>query len=297
MSTTVRKAVIPAAGNATRFLPATKAQPKAMLALLDKPAIQYVVEEAVAAGITDILVITGRGTQAVVDHFDRALELERELEQSGKTVALAHVRSTSDLARIHYVRQGEALGLGHAVLMGRAFVGDEPFAVLLPDDLMVDNAVLLKRMIAAYEDHAGSVVAFREVPRAEVSAYGVADVGTEQIEPNLLPLRGVVEKPTEADAPSNYIATGRYVFSPGIFDCLEKVTPGKGGEIQLTDGIALLIEREPVFAAIFESGRHDVGTPLDFLQAAVTLAADRPDMGPAFLEFLTNFMRERGLGS
>jgi UTP--glucose-1-phosphate uridylyltransferase len=193
------------------------------------------------------------------------------------------------------VRQGEALGLGHAVSIGRAFVGDEPFAVLLPDDLMIDDAALLKRMIAAYDDHAGSVVAFREVPREEVSAYGVADVGAEAVDDGLLPLRGVVEKPSVAEAPSNFIATGRYVFSPTIFECLEKVTPGRGGEIQLTDGIALLIEREPVFASIFDTGRYDVGTPLDFLQAAVALAADRPDMGPAFRAFLTAFVRERGL--
>jgi UTP--glucose-1-phosphate uridylyltransferase len=266
-----------------------------MLALLDNPAIQYVVEEAVAAGITDILVVTGRGTRAVADHFDRAPELERELESSGKLEALAHVRSTSDLARLHYVRQGEALGLGHAVLMGRAFVGDEPFAVLLPDDLMIDDAVLLRRMVAALDDHGGSVVAFRQVSQEEVSAYGVADVADGDVAPGLLPLRGIVEKPRVEDAPSNLIATGRYVFTPAIFDCLDKVTPGAGGEIQLTDGIALLTEREPVFAAVFEHGRHDVGTPLDFLEAAVTLAADRPDMGPAFLAFLTRFMRERGL--
>ncbi|MGE0795249.1 MAG: UTP--glucose-1-phosphate uridylyltransferase GalU [Acidimicrobiia bacterium] len=297
MTSTVRKAVIPSAGNATRFLPATKAQPKAMLALVDKPAIQYVVEEAVAAGITEILVITGRGTQSVVDHFDRAPELERELEATGKLEALAHVRSSSDLASLHYLRQGRALGLGHAVLMGRAFVGDEPFAVLLPDELMVDDATLLKRMITAYDDHGGSVVAFREVPREEVSSYGVAAVGAHAVEADLLPLLGVVEKPSVEDAPSNFIATGRYVFSPAVFDCLEKVAPGRGGEIQLTDGMALLIEREPVFAAVFEHGRHDVGTPLDFLQAAVTLAADRPDLGPAFLAFLADFMRQRGLGS
>jgi UTP--glucose-1-phosphate uridylyltransferase len=291
--TTVRKAVIPAAGNATRFLPATKAQPKAMLPLVDRPAIQYVVEEAAAAGITDVLVVTGRSTRGVADHFDRAPELEQELEAAGKVDALAQVRAASGLARMHYVRQGEARGLGHAVLTGRAFVGDEPFAVLLPDDLMLDDAALLRRMIAAHDRQGGSVVAFREVPHEEVGAYGVADVGAGEVEPGLLPLRGVVEKPAPADAPSDYIATGRYVFDPAIFECLEGVAPGRGGEIQLTDGIAGLIQRAPVFAAVFDEGRYDVGTPLDLLEAAVILAAGRPDIGPAFLDFLDGFVRDR----
>ncbi len=285
----VRKAVLPAGGNSTRFLPATKAQPKAMLALVDRPAIQYVVEEAVGAGITDILVVTGRGTRAVADHFDRAPELERELELSGKLEALEHVRSVSDLANLHFVRQGQALGLGHAVGRARAFVGDDPFAVLLPDELMVDDSSLLKTMIAAYGEHGGSVVAFRDVPREEVSAYGVAEVEPEPVAESLLRLKGIVEKPDPADAPSSYIATGRYVFTPTIFECLERVRPGKGGEIQLTDAIALLILREPVYASVFEKGRYDVGTPLDFLIAAVELAADRPDIGPRFGEFLAAF--------
>lgn len=291
----VRKAVLPAGGNSTRFLPATKAQPKAMLPLVDKPAIQYVVEEAVLAGITDILVVTGRITRAVADHFDRAPELERELDTAGKADALEAVRSVSDMARMHYVRQGQALGLGHAVGVARAFVGDEPFAVLLPDDLMVDDATLLKNMIAASAEHAGSVVAFREVPRDEVSAYGVAEVDPEPVTEGLMRLRGIVEKPDPEDAPSTYIATGRYVFTPTIFECLERVRPGKGGEIQLTDAISLLILQEPVFAAIFEKGRFDVGTPLDFLQAAVQLTLDRPDLGPSFAEFLTALVRDRGL--
>ncbi len=291
----VRKAVLPAGGNSTRFLPATKAQPKAMLPLVDRPAIQYVVEEAVAAGITDILVVTGRVTRAVADHFDRAPELERELEEGGKLESLEHVRSIADLARLHYVRQGQALGLGHAVSVARAFVGDEPFAVLLPDELMVDDAALMKTMIAAHGEHGGSVVAFREVPKEDVGAYGVADVEPEPVAHALLRLKGIVEKPDPADAPSNLIATGRYVFSPTIFECLERVAPGKAGEIQLTDAISLLIEREPVYAAVFEKGRFDVGTPLDFLEAAVALAADRPDIGPAFRAFLSAFVKENGL--
>jgi UTP--glucose-1-phosphate uridylyltransferase len=295
MTSLVRKAILPAAGNATRFLPATKAQPKAMLPLLDKPAIQYVVEEAVAAGITDILVVTGRGTRGVADHFDRAPELERELTAKGKLDELALITDVTELARLHFVRQGEAKGLGHAVSLGRAFVGDEPFAVLLPDDLMIDRAALLRSMIEAFDTHGGSVVAFQEMPLEEVVAYGVAAVDPTPVADGLLRLRGVVEKPTIDEAPSRFGSTGRYVFSPAIFDCIDQTKPGRNGEIQLTDAIAMLLEDEPVFAKVFDSGRHDVGTPLDFLRTSVVLAADRPDLGPPFLEFLSRFARERGL--
>jgi UTP--glucose-1-phosphate uridylyltransferase len=291
----VRKAVIPAAGLGTRFLPATKAQPKEMLPVLDKPAIQYVVEEAVLAGITDILIITGRGKRAIGDHFDRHPELEQELLAAGKLEALANVRSLADLANLHYTRQGEPRGLGHAVSMAKAFIGDEPFVVMLPDDLMCDDAALLKNMIAAYDRHLGSVVAFRDVPRAEIAAYGCADPDPEPVEPGLVRLRGIVEKPDPEDAPSTLAATGRYVFSPTIFSCLERVVPGKGGEIQLTDGIALLMEEEPVFGAVFERGRFDVGKPIDLLKATVELAFDRPDLAPEFRAFLADFVKSRGL--
>jgi UTP--glucose-1-phosphate uridylyltransferase len=292
---TVRKAVIPAAGLGTRFLPATKAQPKEMLPVLDKPAIQYVVEEAVLAGITDILIITGRGKRAIGDHFDRHPELEQELLATGKLEALANVRSLADLANLHYTRQGEPRGLGHAVSMARAFIGDEPFVVMLPDDLMVDDGALLKNMIAAYDRHQGSVVAFRDVPRAEIKAYGCADPEPEPVEPGLVRLRGIVEKPDPADAPSTLAATGRYVFSPTIFSCLERVVPGKGNEIQLTDGIALLMEQEPVYGAVFDTGRFDVGKPIDHLKATVELAFDRPDLAPEFRAFLAEFVKSRGL--
>src|SRR5687768_17150800 len=227
----VRKAVIPAAGLGTRFLPATKAQPKEMLPVLDKPAIQYVVEEAVQAGITDILIITGRGKRAIGDHFDRHPELEAELESTGKHEALANVRSLADLANLHYVRQGEPRGLGHAVGMASAFIGDEPFVVMLPDDLMVDEAALLRRMVESYGHHGGSVVAFRDVPRAEIKAYGCADPEPEPVEAGLIRLRGIIEKPDPEEAPSTLAATGRYVFTPTIFDCIEQVAPGKGNEI------------------------------------------------------------------
>ena len=289
----VTKAVIPAAGLGTRFLPATKAQQKAMLPLLEKPSIQYVVEEAVLAGITDIIVITGRGSRAIVDHFDRAPELEELLERTGKIDALEAVRSLDDIANLHFVRQGDAKGLGHAVRCGEAFVGDSPFAVLLPDDLMIDEASLLKGMIAAFHEHGGSVVAFRDVPREEVSAYGVADV-SQTVSESLHRLRGVVEKPAVDAAPSTLIATGRYVFTPAIFECIAKVTPGKGGEIQLTDAISMLAESEPVFAMQFDRGRYDVGTPIEHLKATVELAANHPEMGTEFRAFLADFVK-RGL--
>jgi UTP--glucose-1-phosphate uridylyltransferase len=286
----VTKAVIPAAGLGTRFLPATKAQQKAMLPLLEKPSIQYVVEEAVTAGITDIIVVTGRGGRSIADHFDRAPELEDLLERAGKVDALRNVRSLADMANLHFVRQGEARGLGHAVRCAEAFVGDDPFAVLLPDDLMIDDAALLTAMVSAYGEHGGSVVAFRDVPREEVSAYGVADVA-EKVADNLYRLRRVVEKPAAADAPSTLIATGRYVFSPAIFDCIAKVEPGKGGEIQLTDAITMLAEEEPIFAIVFDEGRFDVGTPIEHLKATVELASRHPELGKEFRAFLAEFVQ------
>jgi UTP--glucose-1-phosphate uridylyltransferase len=294
-SRTVRKAVIPAAGLGTRFLPATKAQPKEMLPVLDKPAIQYVVEEAVAGGITDILIITGRGKRAIGDHFDRHPELEAELEAAGKVEALNAVRSIADLAHLHYVRQGEARGLGHAVSMGRAFVGDEPFVVMLPDDIMVDDADLLGRMIDAYDRHHGSVIAFMDVPRAEIQAYGCADPEPGTVEDGLIRLRGMVEKPDPETAPSTLAATGRYVFAPAIFECIDRVEPGKGGEIQLTDAIDLLLQQEPVFGAVFDKGRFDVGKPIDHLKATVALANERGDLAPEFRAFLADFVKKHGI--
>lgn len=288
----VTKAVIPAAGLGTRFLPATKAQQKAMLPLLEKPGIQYVVEEAVLAGITDIIVVTGRGGRSIADHFDRAPELEEVLEKGGKHEAAQSVRDLAEIANLHFVRQGEARGLGHAVRCAEAFVGDSAFAVLLPDDLMIDDATLLKRMIGAFDEHGGSVVAFRDVPREEVSAYGVAKV-TEQVADDLFRLTGMVEKPAADVAPSTFIATGRYVFSPAIFDCIARVQPGKGGEIQLTDAIELLATQEQVFAAIFDTGRYDVGTPIEHLKATVELAAAHPELGPEFRAFLDEFTARR----
>ncbi|MBA2626033.1 MAG: UTP--glucose-1-phosphate uridylyltransferase GalU [Acidimicrobiia bacterium] len=294
----VRKAVIPAAGLGTRFLPVTKAVPKEMLPLIDIPAMQYVVEEASLAGLDDVLVVTGRSKRAIEDHFDRAPELELELERDGKTELLAAVREPTGLATMHYVRQGEALGLGHAVGKARPHVGDEPFAVLLGDDVMVDDAALLRGMVAAARAREASVVALRAVPPEEISAYGCADAGgAAPGEDSLVPIRAIVEKPAAEDAPSNLAVMGRYVFSPRIFDALERTAPGKGGEIQLTDAIALLLAEEPVHGYVFTEGRYDIGKKVDYLRATVELGAARPDVGPEFRAFLADFARREGLGT
>jgi UTP--glucose-1-phosphate uridylyltransferase len=289
----VRKAVIPAAGLGTRFLPATKAQPKEMLPVVDTPAIQYVVEEAVAAGCDDILIITGRNKRAIEDHFDRNVELELELEQRGKAAELADVRRLADIADIHYVRQGEALGLGHAVGMARKHVGDEPFCVLLGDDLM-DNPELLVAMIDAEERLQRSVIALMEVEPSQISLYGCAAADATD-DARLVQLRGLVEKPSVEDAPSNLAVMGRYVFTASIFDALDRITPGKGGELQLTDAIELLLGEQEVYGLTFTEGRFDTGNKLDYLKATVELGLRRPDLGPAFGEWLAEHVRARGL--
>ncbi len=295
MSNDVRCAVIPAAGLGTRFLPATKAQPKEMLPVVDKPAIQYVVEEAVEAGIDDILIITGRGKRSIEDHFDRQFELEYFLENKGKDRMLTEVRDLADLADIHYVRQGEPLGLGHAVSVARKHVGDRAFAVMLGDDLMVDDSKVLRAMIAAHGVHDAPVVALREVPEAEISSYGCADIGGVDPghEPGVVQIHGIVEKPDPADAPSSMAVMGRYVFTPEIFDILDRVEPGVGGEIQLTDAIAELITNGDVFGYAFSEGRYDIGAKLDYLRATVELALERDDLGEAFEAFLTDLMARR----
>jgi UTP--glucose-1-phosphate uridylyltransferase len=284
----VRKAVIPAAGLGTRFLPATKAQPKEMLPVVDKPAIQYVVEEAVRAGIDDILIITGRGKRSLEDHFDRNVELELELEQRGRLEALKEIRALADLADIHYVRQGEPLGLGHAVSVARKHVGDNPFVVLLGDDLIDERLPLLEGMIEAYERLDSSVIALMEVENP--SLYGCARVEPAG-EDNLVRMLDIVEKPAAADAPSNLAVMGRYVFSPSIFDALAQVQPGVGGEIQLTDAIALLLNEQTVYGYTFSEGRYDTGNKLDYLRATVELAARRDDLGPDFRAFLKDFVK------
>lgn len=291
----VRKAVIPAAGLGTRFLPATKSSPKEMLPVVDRPAIQYVVEEAVQAGLTDILIITGRNKRAVEDHFDRNFELEHYLEATGKHGLLKEVQFASDLADIHYVRQRDPLGLGHAVSAARHHVGNEPFAVLLADDLMVDDGVLLKSMLGAYDRSGHSVVAVQEVTPEEISSYGCVEPAGDAAADGVITIKRIVEKPPREVAPSNLAVIGRYVFSPEIFDALDRIVPGAGGELQLTDAIALLLGEQPVLALRCEGGRYDVGHKLDFLRANIELALDREDLGPPLAEWMGELVRRRGI--
>jgi UTP--glucose-1-phosphate uridylyltransferase len=265
-----------------------------MLPVVDRPAIQYVVEEAVQAGLTDILIITGRGKRAVEDHFDRNFELEHYLEIAGKHDLLKEVQFASDLADLHYVRQRDPLGLGHAVSVGRHHVGDEPFAVLLADDIMVDEARLLRSMLDAYASHGHSVVAVKEVSPEEISSYGCVEPDGEMVD-GVVSIRRIVEKPPREEAPSNLAVIGRYVFTPQIFDALDRIDPGAGGELQLTDAIALLLDEQSVLALRCEGGRYDIGYKVDFLRANIELALDRPDLEPQLSEWLRELVRRRGI--
>jgi UTP--glucose-1-phosphate uridylyltransferase len=290
----VRKAVIPAAGLGTRFLPATKAQPKEMLPLVDKPAIQYVVEEAVRAGIRDILIITGRGKRTIEDHFDRTFELELSLEAAGKHDQLKQVRAIAEMADIHYVRQGEPKGLGHAISVARQHVGGEPFAVLLGDDVMDERAHVLEDMLGVHERYGRSVIALKEYPREEMESYGcVRPAATD--DGDLVRILEIVEKPKPKDAPSNLAVMGRYVFTPEIFDALEMVQPGKDGKLELTDAIGILLNEQTVYGYTFEQGRYDIGKKLDYLRATVEMALDREDLGPEFRAFLADLVQRRRL--
>ncbi|MEU5319002.1 UTP--glucose-1-phosphate uridylyltransferase GalU [Streptomyces sp. NPDC021056] len=285
----VRKAVVPAAGLGTRFLPATKATPKEMLPVVDKPAIQYVVEEAAAAGLDDVLMITGRHKRAIEDHFDHAFELEQALAAKGDTVRLDAVRDPARLANIHHIRQGEPLGLGHAVLCARRHVGAEPFAVLLGDDLIDPRETLLSRMLDVRDEHGGSVVALMEVPRDQISLYGCAAVERTG-DDDVVRVTGLVEKPSPENAPSTYAVIGRYVLDPAVFDTLERTPPGRGGEIQLTDALQELAVGGTVHGVVFEGLRYDTGDKADYLRTVVRLACDRPDLGPEFLAWLKEFV-------
>lgn len=285
-----RKAVIPAAGLGTRFLPATKAQPKEMLPLVDKPAIQYVVEEAVRAGLDDILLVTGRGKRALEDHFDQAVELERQLAATGKEGLLAAVQAVTNLALVHYVRQGQPLGLGHAVGCARHHVGDEPFAVLLGDDLIGEEERLLQQMVEVCDDSARTVIAVMEFGDEDLSRYGVVAAEPDPDRENVYRVTDLVEKPGKANAPSNLCIIGRYVLTPDIFDHIAGTKPGRGGEIQLTDAMRAQAREEPIRAIKFDGKRYDVGAKQDYLQATVELAAAREDLGPEFREFLREFV-------
>ncbi|HEV2369583.1 MAG TPA: UTP--glucose-1-phosphate uridylyltransferase, partial [Acidimicrobiales bacterium] len=255
-------------------------------------AIQYVVEEARAVGIEDILMITSRGKRSLEDHFDRSYELEHHLESSGKTDLLAEMRAIAELADIHYVCQKEPRGLGHAVSVAREHVGDQPFACLLGDDIMRADSPLLGDMISTYTQRGASVLALKEVSKEEISAYGCAEV--EPVEGAVVRVGSIVEKPEPDRAPSNLAVIGRYVLSPGIFECLDRTPPGRGGEIQLTDGIGLLMEQEPVYGVVFERGRYDVGNKLEYLKASIELALERPDLGPALRAFLLELVAPEG---
>jgi UTP--glucose-1-phosphate uridylyltransferase len=286
----VRKAVFPAAGLGTRFLPATKAQPKEMLPLVDKPIIQYGVEEALAAGCDQIIIITGRGKQAIEDHFDVSYELEKMLEEKKKTDLLQIVRQISDMIHVAYVRQKEALGLGHAVLMARELVGNEPFAVLLADDVVDAKVPCLKQMIQVFEETQSSVIATQVVDGPAISAYGVLDVRPTngRFKDRLFEIKNMVEKPKPEEAPSNLAITGRYILTPAVFDTLSETQLGAGGELQLTDGMRLLLKKEKIYAYVYEGKRHDTGDKLGFLKATVEFALKRPDLGEEFRQYLKN---------
>ncbi len=280
----VRKAVVLAAGYGTRMLPATKAQPKEALPLVDKPIIQYTVEEAAASGLEQVIIVTSSGKRAVEDHFDRSLELEQALLAKGEHDRLEEIRRITDLAHIVYVRQQEQRGIGDAVLTVRDVVGDEPFVLFFPDDVIVSEVPVARQLIDAFEAHGGSVLAVEEVPREEVESYGIVD--GEPVGEGVYRVRALVEKPKPEEAPSNLAIVGRYVLTPEIFEVLTETPAGKGGEIQITDGLALLLRQQPMFAYQFQGRRYDTGRPLGLLKASVELALQRPDMGPELRRYL-----------
>lgn len=275
----VKKAIIPAAGLGTRFLPATKAQPKEMLPIVDKPTIQYIVEEAVHSGIEDIIIISGRGKRAIEDHFDKSYELEETLAKKEKWEMLEMVQSISDLANIHYIRQKEPKGLGHAIYCAHRFIGNEPFAVLLGDDIVVSEVPCLKQLINVFVEHQSSIIGVHEVDKEDVSKYGIIKPGRNtESNPSVYTIESLIEKPSIEEAPSNLAVMGRYILTPGIFEILENLPPGKGGEIQLTDALAKLNQTEKVLAYSFEGDRYDIGGKLGFIQATIDFALNRDDL-------------------
>ncbi len=290
----ITKAVIPAAGLGTRFLPATKAQPKEMLPVVDKPAIQYVVEESVDAGLRDILVITGRGKRSIEDHFDRSFELEHYLEIKGRQDELIKVQKIAEMANLHYLRQGSPKGLGDAVSVAKDHTGDDSFAVLLADDLMDPDVGVLRSMLAKHRETGFSVIALKEVLPEEISLYGSVAISRCDFS-ELVKITSIVEKPSVDEAPSNFAVMGRYVFTPTIYEALKDVAPGKGGELQLTDGISKMLDVEPVYGYCFTNGRYDIGNKLDYLRATLEIALDSADIGTQFAKVLTDLAKKRGL--
>ena len=291
MEKKIRKAIIPAAGLGTRFLPATKAQPKEMLPIVDKPTLQYIIEECVASGIEEILIITGRNKKSIEDHFDRSIELEVELEKAGKQEMLEMVKEISDMVNVHFIRQKQPRGLGHAILCAKTFVGDEPFAVLLGDDVVYnDQKPCLEQLIDCYGEYKTSVLGVQTVELQDVNKYGI--VGGMHIEDRVYKVKELVEKPSIEESPSNVAILGRYIITPKIFEILENTAPGKGNEIQLTDALLKLIEHEAMYAYDFEGRRYDVGDKLGFLQATVEYALRKEDLREGFIEYLNNIARE-----
>ena len=286
----VRKAIIPAAGLGTRFLPATKAQPKEMLPIVDKPTIQYIVEEAIESGVEDIIIVTGRNKRSIEDHFDKSLELEMELQKSGKEELLSLVKDISNLVDIHYIRQKEPKGLGHAIYCARSFIGKEPFAVLLGDDIVRSEVPCLKQMIDIYNEYKTTILGIQQVPKEDVNKYGI--VSCKKIEDRIYKVKDLVEKPSVDKAPSNIAILGRYILPPSIFDCLENIAPGAGGEIQLTDALKELVKREAMYAYDFVGKRYDVGHKLGYLQATVEFALQREDLKDEFMEYLKSIVKE-----
>lgn len=280
----VRKAIIPAAGLGTRFLPATKAQPKEMLPIVDKPTLQYIIEEAVRSGIEEILIITGRNKKSIEDHFDKSIELELELENKGKYDLLEEIRGISDLVNIHYIRQKEPKGLGHAIYCAKSFIGNEPFAVMLGDDIVDNDKPCLMQMMEVYNEYKTTILGVQEIPHEDVNKYGIVE--GKFIEDRIYKVKGLVEKPAIEDAPSNIAILGRYVITPAIFEILACTEPGKGGEIQLTDALRVLAQREAMYAYTFEGRRYDVGDKQGFLQATVEYALKREDLREEFLRYL-----------
>jgi UTP--glucose-1-phosphate uridylyltransferase len=288
------KAVIPAAGYGTRLLPATKAQPKEMLPVVDKPAIQYVIEEAVNSGIDDILVITGRGKRAIEDHFDRSFELEISLKEDEKHEYLEQVRSIADMADIHYIRQKELNGLGDAIYTARKYVGDEPFLVLLGDTITINHRPCSQQLIDVYNKYGASVVGIEFVPESLVDRYGIID--GEQVDDDTFKVTSLIEKPSISEAPTNMAIFGRYILTPTIFECIEKTNPGKNGEVQLTDAMSLLLKKEPIYAHIIKGDRYDTGSKIDWLKANVAIALKRDDLKHEFIEYLRTLKEIENIG-
>lgn len=286
----VRKAIIPAAGLGVRFLPATKATPKEMLPIVDTPTIQYIIEEAIASGIEDILIVTGRNKRAIEDHFDKSMELEFQLDHKQKHELLGMVRDISEMVDIHYIRQKEPLGLGHAVYCARKFIGDEPFAVLLGDDVIRSKVPCLKQMINQYEEYRYSILGVQEVPQEHVNRYGIVEASKEN--ENTCRIYDLVEKPAIDQAPSRLAVMGRYILSPRIFNILASTKPGAGGEIQLTDALKKLVQAEAIYGCMFEGKRYDVGDKLGYLKATVEFALERPDLADDFRSYLKGIVAE-----